>query len=124
MIEEFIPSNQLYIINEESPRRTFQSTRGESNIDLTIVNNYMLADIAGCEIAEVESASYHNILKFSTSLEADKLNKVNTPELKYIIKEKQRTAFYTKLFYTFSKNFQIEITGGSAAYIDRKYTQD
>jgi len=45
MMEEFIASNQLYIINEDSPRRTFQSIRGESNIDLTIVNNHMLADV-------------------------------------------------------------------------------
>ena len=57
MMEEFIASNQLYLVNEDSPRRTFQSTRGESNIDLTIVNNHMLADVTGWEIAEVESAS-------------------------------------------------------------------
>ena len=42
-MEEFIASNQLYIINEDGPRRTFESTRGESNIDLTIANNHMLA---------------------------------------------------------------------------------
>jgi len=41
-MEDFIASKQLYIINEDSPRRTFQSSRGESNIDLTIVNNQML----------------------------------------------------------------------------------
>jgi len=46
----------------------------------------MLADVTGWEIAEVESASDHNILKFNIILEADKLKKVNTPELKYIIK--------------------------------------
>ena len=75
MMEEFIASNQLYIINEDSPRRTFQSIRGESNIDLTIVNNHMLADVTDWEIAEVESASDHNILKFGISLETEKLIK-------------------------------------------------
>jgi len=92
-MEEFIASNQLYTINEDSPRRKFQSTSGESNIDLTIANNSMLADVTGCEVAEVESASDHNILKFSINLAADKLNKGNAPEPKYIIKEKQRTEF-------------------------------
>jgi endonuclease/exonuclease/phosphatase family metal-dependent hydrolase len=70
MMEEFIASNQLYIINEDSPSRTLQSTRVESNLDLTIVNNHMLADVTRWENAEVESASDHNILKFSISLEA------------------------------------------------------
>jgi hypothetical protein len=119
MMEDFIASKQLYKINEDSPSRTFQSTKGESNIDLTIVNNNMLAGVTGWEIADVESASDHNILKFSINLEADKL-KGNTPELKYIIKEKQSTEFYNNLFHTISKNFQIEITGGSAADIDEE----
>ena len=70
MMEEFIASNQLYIINEDSPSRTLQSTRVESNLDLTIVNNHMLADVTRWEIAELESASDHNILKFIISIEA------------------------------------------------------
>jgi len=85
-MEELIPSNQLYIINEDSPRRSCHNTRGESNIYLTTVNNHMLADVTGWEIAEVESASDHNILQFDYDLEADKLNEGNAPYLKYIIK--------------------------------------
>ena len=50
-LEKFIAGNQLYIINEDSPMRTFQSSRGTSNIYLTIVNNPMLADIIHWEIA-------------------------------------------------------------------------
>jgi len=61
MMEEFIASNQLHVVNEDSPRRTFQRARGESNVDLTTVNNHMLADVTGCEIAEVESASDRNL---------------------------------------------------------------
>jgi hypothetical protein len=47
MMEDFIASNQLHIVNEDSPRRTFQSSRGKSNVDLTIVNNQMLAEVTG-----------------------------------------------------------------------------
>jgi hypothetical protein len=43
-LEEFFISNQLRIINEDSARTKFQSSRSSSNIDLTIVNNQMLAD--------------------------------------------------------------------------------
>jgi hypothetical protein len=45
MMEEFFASYQLHIINEDSPRKTFQSSRGSSSIDLTIVNNHMLPEI-------------------------------------------------------------------------------
>jgi hypothetical protein len=44
-LEEFLASHHLQVINEESERTTFQSTRGKSDIDLTITNNQMLADV-------------------------------------------------------------------------------
>ena len=36
---EFLISKQLFIMNEDSEMKTFQSNRGSSNIDLTISNN-------------------------------------------------------------------------------------
>jgi hypothetical protein len=98
MLEEFVASYQLHIINEDSPRKTFQSSRGSSNIDLTIVNNQMLPDIKNWEISEEESASDHNILKFSINFENDKTNKSNTTGLRYVIKEQQHTEFYKHFF--------------------------
>jgi hypothetical protein len=38
-MEEFLISNQLHIANIESSYTTFQTCRGASNIDLTILNN-------------------------------------------------------------------------------------
>jgi len=119
-LEEFIAGNQLYIINEDSPRRTFQRSRRTSNVDLTIVNNPMLADVTHWEIAEEESVLDHNILKFSINFERDNTNISNTPELRYIIREQQNTEFYKNLFNMISKNFQIEDTGESANDIDEK----
>jgi len=52
LLEEFFASNQLHIINEDSTRTTFQSSRGSSNIDFTSVNNHMLATIKDWEIPE------------------------------------------------------------------------
>jgi len=120
MIEDFKANKQLNIINDDSPTRTFQSTRGESYIDLTIVNNQMLPDVTGWENAEVESASEHNILKFIINPEADKFNEGHTPEPKYITKEKQHTEFYNNLFDAISKNFQIDTTGGSTEDMDEE----
>jgi hypothetical protein len=120
ILEEFVASNQLHIINEDSPRRTFQSSRGSLNIDLTPVNNVMLADNTDWEIADEESASDHSILKFITNFEGDKMNKVNTPELWYIITERKQTDFYENLFHMISTNFQIEDTGGNVKDMDEK----
>jgi len=40
LLEEFIACNQLYIINEERTMMNFQSIRGSSNENLTIVNKH------------------------------------------------------------------------------------
>ena len=42
IIEEFIVSAQLHILNEDSNLTTYLSSRGSSNIDLTVTNNSLL----------------------------------------------------------------------------------
>jgi len=94
LLEEFMARNQLYIINEDIPRTTFQSSRGSSNIDLSIINNQMLADTKDWKISEEESGSGHNILKCNINFAKDKTKIKNFPGLQYIIKKQQRTEFY------------------------------
>jgi hypothetical protein len=55
-------SNQLHFLNEERKLITFQSSRVESNIDLTIANNEMFANVREWDISEEGSASDHNII--------------------------------------------------------------
>jgi len=64
IMEEYIISINLNIMNEESELTTFQNRRGSSNIDLTIVNNQLLTALKNWEISEEESYSDHNIIKF------------------------------------------------------------
>jgi hypothetical protein len=52
---EFIISKQLFIVNEESKMKTFQISRGSSNIDLTISNNKLLKEAPELKINEEES---------------------------------------------------------------------
>ena len=96
LLEEFFASNQLHIMNEDSARTTFQSSRGSSNIDLTIVNNQRLAAIKGWEISEEESCSEHNIIKFNINFTNNKAQKYNFLGTRYIIKE-QHTEFRKNL---------------------------
>jgi len=63
-LEEYFISRDLNIMKEESELITFQSRRGSSNIDLTIVNNRLLQNFTDWEIREENSCSDHNITKF------------------------------------------------------------
>ena len=63
-LEEFLISRQLYTANEESCYKTFQSGRGASNIDLTILNNQAIEIISDWTIHDHESCSDHNIIKY------------------------------------------------------------
>ena len=45
-MEKFVISRQLHITNEESSRKTFWTSRGASNIDLTILNNQAIGLIS------------------------------------------------------------------------------
>ena len=63
-LEEFIISNQLIILNEESEMKTFQGSRGSSNIDLTLSNHRLLTKIKEWKISEDESCSDHKIIQF------------------------------------------------------------
>ena len=55
ILEEFLSSNQLHILNEDSDYTTFSSARGSSNIDLTIVNTQLLRTVNEWEIWDQDS---------------------------------------------------------------------
>jgi hypothetical protein len=51
-------------MNEESKWTTFLNRRGNSNIDLTIVNDQLIKALTNWEICEEDSCSDHSIIKF------------------------------------------------------------
>jgi len=63
--EEFLSSKQLHIMNEERTLTTYLSSRGNSNIDLTIVSNQLLRAVENCEVSDQESVSDQCIIKFA-----------------------------------------------------------
>jgi hypothetical protein len=93
LLEGFLASHQLLIINEDSLETTFQSSRGSSSIDLTIVNNQMLAAIRDWEISKEKSCSDHNIINFNINFNNDKVQIFNFLGTRYIRKEQQHTDF-------------------------------
>ena len=93
----------MHLINEHSARTTFQSNKGSSNIDLTIVHNQMLAAIKNWEMPEEESCSDHNIVTFNINF-ANKAQIHTNQGTRYIIKERQHTEFHKNLLHLMSKN--------------------
>jgi hypothetical protein len=99
-LEEYLTSRNLHIMNEESEQTTFQSRRGKSNIDLTIVNNQLLKNFNDWEISEDESCSDHNIIKFKIGHENNHAPQHNHTGTRYIIKEQNYSKFDKTLIAT------------------------
>jgi len=119
-LEEFVASHHLHVINEENERTAFQSTRGKSNIDVTISNNQMLTDVKNWDISEEESASDHNIIKFSINLDKNTTHGKHLSEPQYRIKEHQLTKFSEKLKSNITKPFQMEDKERNTSELDEE----
>jgi len=65
ILEEFITSKQLFILNEQSCNTTFRNRLGTSNIDLTITCPRLLNSITEWAISDQESISDHSIIKYA-----------------------------------------------------------
>ena len=119
LLEEFLASNQLHVINENSARTMLQSARGSSNIDFTVVNNQVLAAITDWDISEEGSCSDHNLIKFNLNFANDKAQTYNFLGTRYVIKG-QHTAFYKNFLQLISKNFQTENNEENTNQIDEE----
>jgi hypothetical protein len=65
ILEEFLLSKHLHILNEESTSTTFLNNRGSSNIDLTIISNQLLRAVEHWEVSDQESCTDHSIITFA-----------------------------------------------------------
>ena len=106
LLELFIASNQLQIINEENGSTKFHSSRRQSNIDITITNFKMLTAIDNWEISEEESASDHNIIKFNIKIEKDEEKITSPPGFKLIKRSRSGPLFTRKSIALFPRNFR------------------
>jgi len=85
VMEEFLVSRHLHIANEESHYTTFQTCRGASNIDRTVINNTALIILQDWNIYDQESCSDLNIIQFEIRKEKPQVEKTNNSEIKYIV---------------------------------------
>jgi sugar/nucleoside kinase (ribokinase family) len=64
LLEEFLISNWLHIVNEESEFTMFESNRSSSNVDLTVVDSTIVTLINKWQCNEHESYSDHRYITF------------------------------------------------------------
>jgi hypothetical protein len=107
-LEEYLVSRDLNIMNEESDLTTYQSRRGRSNIDLTVINNSILKHFKDWEISMEESCSDHNIIKFNIGQDNNYGTKYNYTGTRYITTEEYYTRFDYNLQQAMIKEFRME----------------
>ena len=56
ILEEFLISKNLHIMKEESTLTTYRSSRGTSNIDLTVISNQILRAVEVWEVSDKKAA--------------------------------------------------------------------
>ena len=93
LLEEFIMSKQLYIMNEDSCYTTFRNRLGSSNIDLALINSQLLDSFSGWEISDQDSVSDHIIIKYTIKPDAHKRITINDPHIRYKTNEERLTKF-------------------------------
>jgi hypothetical protein len=80
-------------MNEESEMNTFQSSKGSSNIDLTISNNKLLKEVQEWKINEEESCSDHKIIQFYIAQYSNQETEKNFHCVKYITRAENLKKF-------------------------------
>ena len=102
-LEEFLISKQLFVINEKSEMKTFQSSRGSSNIDLTISNNILLKEVQEWKISEEETCSDHRMIQFCIRQQNALQTRNNFQGIKYITRGGNLNKFEALLSHKIAK---------------------
>ena len=92
ILEEFVTSNDLYIINEDNGRPTFESSRGSSKVDLTLCSDQLLKEVYNWNSGQEESCSDHSIINFTIGSSENKEN-YTYRGIRYIVRDEDYTLF-------------------------------
>jgi len=97
ILEDFLTSNQLHTLNEDSDYTKFSSTRGSSNIDLTIVNTLLLRTVNEWGIWYQDSCSDHNIIRYIIGQARGGNTAPRNEEHMYIVQRRNINIFQSNL---------------------------
>jgi len=83
ILEEFITSKQLYILNEESSSTTFRNRLGTSNKDLTVISPQLLNSITEWRISYHERVSDRSNIQYTIKSSIANRHEVNPPHKRF-----------------------------------------
>jgi hypothetical protein len=107
-------SKQLHIINEESCLTTFRSSRGNSNFDVTVINNQALDSVREWEIRDHERCSDHNIIKYVIGNSTPQLTEIDIGEVRYEVTKEYKEKFHINLIQMVEQKLcETNVVGGT-----------
>jgi len=106
LLEEFLISNQLYIVNEDNNLQRSSQT-GTSNVDLTVVDSTIVILINMWQCNEQERFSDHRYITFCIEKHKDITNEYNYHGTKYITSEEGFKWFDDNFIKEIKNNFKI-----------------
>jgi len=112
ILEEFLISKQLHIMNEESTLITYRSSRGSSNIDLTVISNQLLRAVEDWEVSDQESCSDRSIIKFAIGQGKWRRSKQDSQVVRYIVKSEDIDKFQGNLLRLLEEKLSMTNTEG------------
>jgi len=118
ILEEFLVSAQLQILNEDSNLTTYLSSRGSSKIDLTVTSNSILRAVEDWEVSNQESCSDHSIIKFAIRQVSYRRSKQDNHEARYIIRREDIAKFQGNLTTLLEEKHGMSNTEGKIEDMD------
>lgn len=123
LLEEWLSSNSMFVLNNDISRPTFETSRAESNIDLTIANYIMLPYVDKWTMSEEESCSDHNFITFIIHLNNKKTydNNFYKSIYKYNTLKADWQKFHLVLFNCVHRFFKVDnsLTSIDFNYLDK-----
>jgi len=112
LLEEFVIENRLHITNEESRLTTFESNKGNSNVDFTLTDTKMVTLVKEWQCNEQESFSDHRIITFRVEKHRGATCKYTHHGIKYVTSEEGYKNFEKNFIAENRQNFAL---GGSGS---------
>ena len=100
-------------MNEESDYVTFRSSRGTSNIDLTVISDHLLRTVVEWEISEEESCSDHSIIRYTIGQSLGHRTEFDVQEVRHIVKKVNKGKFQGNLIRIAKKKLRKLNKGGT-----------
>jgi len=119
-MEDYLSTNHLHILNEESDNTTFENRRGKSNIDLTIVNNAMLSRVSQWNYSDQESCSDHRYITFTIAQNLTYQTPLTFRGIKYIVNPEKLEDFDATILREYSTIVSDYNTTGDVNSLDEE----